>query len=141
MSKDVLMLGPSTAESPSSPRAIGINWRGRQRARGWEFNGSPEPGSTVAVSIDGVPVGTVTASGVGAWSFTPPAPLAAGPHTVEATATDAAGNASAASAVVNFSIAGVAAAPAAVPSLGTWGLLGLTSLMGLWGLGALRRRD
>ena len=102
-------------------------------------SGTAEAGSTVAVFIDGAPVGTVTASGAGVWSLTPPAPLSAGPHTVHATATDAAGNASPASAVVNFSI-GVVAAPAAVPSLGTWGLLGLTSLLGLWGIGALRRK-
>lgn len=124
-----------------APPVISAPAAGTSMAALVAVSGSAEAGSTVAVFIDGAPVGTVTASGVGAWSFTPPAPLAAGPHTVQATATDAAGNASAASAVVNFSVAGVAAAPAAVPSLGTWGLLGLTSLLGLWGLGALRRRD
>ena len=123
-----------------APPVISAPAAGSSMAALVAVSGSAEAGSTVAVSIDGAPVGLVTASGLGAWSFTPPAPLAAGPHTVHATATDAAGNASAASAVVNFSIAAMAAAPAPIPSLGTWGLLGLTSLLGLWGLGALRRR-
>lgn len=122
-----------------APPVISAPAAGSSMAALAAVSGSAEAGSTVAVFIDGAPVGTVTASGAGAWSFTPPAPLAAGPHTVHATATDAAGNASAASAAVNFSI-GVVAAPAAVPSLGAWGLLGLTSLLGLWGLGALRRK-
>jgi hypothetical protein len=123
-----------------APPVISAPAAGSSMAALVAVSGSAEAGSTVAVSIDGAPMGLVTASGLGAWSFTPPVPLAAGPHTVHATATDAAGNASAASAVVNFSIAAVAAAPAPIPSLGTWGLLGLTSLLGLWGLGALRRK-
>ena len=123
-----------------APPVISAPAAGSSMAALVAVSGSAEAGSTVAVSIDGAPVGLVTASGLGAWSFAPPAPLAAGPHTVHATATDGAGNASAASAVVNFSIAAVAAAPAPIPSLGTWGLLGLTSLLGLWGLGALRRK-
>ncbi|WP_422846529.1 IPTL-CTERM sorting domain-containing protein [Acidovorax sp. M2(2025)] len=122
-----------------APPVISAPAAGSSMAALAAVSGSAEAGSMVAVFIDGAPVGTVTASGAGAWSWTPPAPLAAGSHTVHATATDAAGNASAASAAVNFSI-GVVAAPAAVPSLGAWGLLGLTSLLGLWGLGALRRK-
>ncbi|MBL8918804.1 MAG: hypothetical protein JNJ54_08105 [Myxococcaceae bacterium] len=56
--------------------------------------GTAEANSTVTVFIDGVSVGTTTASAAGAFSFTPPANLAAGPHTVRVTATDAAGNVS-----------------------------------------------
>jgi uncharacterized protein (TIGR03382 family) len=58
------------------------------------YSGTAEAGSTVTVIVDGISVGTATADGAGAWSFTPAAPLADGPHTVRATATDAAGNAS-----------------------------------------------
>ncbi|ADO70145.1 adventurous gliding motility protein AgmC [Stigmatella aurantiaca] len=59
------------------------------------YSGTAEPGSTVTVIVDGVPVGTTTASASGSWSFTPTVPLLDGPHTVKATATDAAGNTSA----------------------------------------------
>lgn len=57
------------------------------------FTGFAEPGSTVGVFVDGVLLGTVTADGNSAWSFTTP-PLADGPHRIAATATDAAGNTS-----------------------------------------------
>ncbi|WP_225409064.1 adventurous gliding motility protein AgmC [Stigmatella hybrida] len=61
------------------------------------YSGTAEPGSTVTVIVDGVPVGTATADGSGNWSFTPTMPLGEGPHTVSATAADAAGNTSPAS--------------------------------------------
>jgi uncharacterized delta-60 repeat protein len=84
--------------------------------------GTAEAGSTVRVTLDGSLVGTVTASPSGAWSFTPPSPLAEGAHTVTATATDAAGNVSAPAASRNFTVDSVApaapviTAPAAVVS-------------------------
>ncbi|WP_050791952.1 Ig-like domain-containing protein [Stigmatella aurantiaca] len=56
------------------------------------YSGTAEAGATVNVIVDGVPVGTTTANASGAWSFTPTVPLADGPHTVKATATDAVGN-------------------------------------------------
>ncbi|MDC0714124.1 Ig-like domain-containing protein [Stigmatella sp. ncwal1] len=56
------------------------------------YSGTAEAGSTVTVIVDGTPVGTTTANGSGSWSFTPTAPLADGPHTVKASATDAVGN-------------------------------------------------
>jgi hypothetical protein len=46
----------------------------------------------VEIFVDGTSIGTTTANGGGAFSFTPTAPLAAGPHTAFAVATDAAGN-------------------------------------------------
>jgi len=58
------------------------------------YSGTAEGGSTVVVIVDGTPVGTATADASGAWSFTPIVALADGPHTVRATATDAAGNTS-----------------------------------------------
>jgi MYXO-CTERM domain-containing protein len=58
------------------------------------FSGTAEPGSTVTVVVDGEVVGTTTANPEGNWTFTPPTPLASGPHTVTVTATDLAGNTS-----------------------------------------------
>ncbi|WP_304504116.1 Ig-like domain-containing protein [Corallococcus sp. EGB] len=59
--------------------------------------GTAEPGSQVTLVIGGVTYGPLTVDGNGGWSFTPPADLPQGPITVSATATDAAGNVSAAS--------------------------------------------
>jgi uncharacterized protein (TIGR03382 family) len=56
------------------------------------YNGTAEPGSTVTVIVDGMSVGTTTADGEGAWSFTQVTGLPNGPHTVKARAEDAAGN-------------------------------------------------
>ncbi|MDC0709814.1 Ig-like domain-containing protein [Stigmatella sp. ncwal1] len=58
------------------------------------YSGTAVPGSTVNVIVDGMPVGMAIANASGNWAFTPTAPLADGPHTVRATATDAAGNTS-----------------------------------------------
>ncbi|MBW9095049.1 hypothetical protein JNB62_15275 [Microbacterium jejuense] len=76
-----------------------------------DISGTAEADSTVTVTIDGVDVGTTTASPTGEWTFTPTTPLADGPHTVVATATDAAGNESPESNLVNFTVD--TAAPAA----------------------------
>jgi hypothetical protein len=64
------------------------------------FSGTAEPGATVR--IDGVAAGTAVAGSNGAWSIA--ATVAAGPHTVTARATDAAGNVSAPSAAVTFTL-------------------------------------
>ncbi len=68
------------------------------------ISGRAEPGSTVLVIIDGQPAGPTTANASGAWSFTPPTALADGTHTVAATSSDAAGNVSAASTAVPFTV-------------------------------------
>ena len=60
------------------------------------IDGTAEAGSTVAVYDGATRIGIATADGLGAWSLTP-APLAQGSHGLTATATDLAGNASAAS--------------------------------------------
>jgi MYXO-CTERM domain-containing protein len=67
------------------------------------ISGTAEPGSTVTVIIDGATVGTTTADASGNWTFTSPA-LTDGAHTVRATATDAAGNTSPASAPRTFTV-------------------------------------
>ncbi|NVJ19810.1 OmpA family protein [Myxococcus sp. AM011] len=53
------------------------------------YSGTAEPGASVVVVVDGVTVGTVTAAANGSWSVPVAAPLADGPHSVTATATDA----------------------------------------------------
>jgi MYXO-CTERM domain-containing protein len=55
------------------------------------YSGTVEAGATVIITVDGVVLGNATVTGT-TWTFTPTVPLAEGPHTVMATATDAAGN-------------------------------------------------
>uniref|UniRef100_UPI0037BE9C30 Ig-like domain-containing protein n=1 Tax=Ideonella sp. TaxID=1929293 RepID=UPI0037BE9C30 len=56
------------------------------------FNGTAEPGSTVTIYTNGVPIGTAPVAPNGTWSFTPEVPLPAGPNSITTTATDPAGN-------------------------------------------------
>ena len=78
------------------------------------ITGTAEPGSTVRVFVDGSPVGFTTTDGEGNWSYAPTAAIADGRHTVTATATDAAGNASGASYGNGFTVETVPPAPAVV---------------------------
>ena len=89
------------------------------------FSGSgAEAGSTITAYDNGTPVGTVTADGDGDWTFTPGDPLPEGPHSFTFTATDAAGNSSAASAPFAFTVDTTApAAPVVAPTAGS-GLTG-----------------
>ncbi|MDO9175503.1 MAG: Ig-like domain-containing protein, partial [Actinomycetota bacterium] len=68
------------------------------------IGGSAEADSTVRILDGATLLGTVTASGTGAWSFTPSAALTDGAHAITATATDAAGNTGAASATRTITI-------------------------------------
>ncbi|MGA1856842.1 Ig-like domain-containing protein [Azospirillum sp. 11R-A] len=72
--------------------------------------GTAEAGSTVTLYLDGVSVGTTTASGVGAWSITTSA-VSQGGHTLTARAVDTAGNTSAASAGLALTVDTTVAAP------------------------------
>ncbi|WP_405280032.1 Ig-like domain-containing protein [Cobetia sp. Ld8] len=72
------------------------------------LTGSAEIGSTVTVTHNGEVIGTTTADSNGAWSFTPNTELGDGEHVFSVTATDAAGNESAASAEFTLSIDTVA---------------------------------
>jgi len=67
------------------------------------FEGRTEGGATVTITLDGTVVGTATANGFGDWSLTS-APLADGPHTFSAVATDRAGNSSAATPTITFTV-------------------------------------
>ncbi|HEU5098696.1 MAG TPA: Ig-like domain-containing protein, partial [Roseiflexaceae bacterium] len=68
------------------------------------FNGTAEVGSTVAVKDGLTTICTATTNGSGAWSCTPGVALSVGSHTVAATASDAAGNISAASPDRTFTV-------------------------------------
>jgi hypothetical protein len=68
------------------------------------YAGIAEANAQVRVEVDGVVVGTVTASSTGQWSLPAPAPLTDGAHQVRATAIDAVGNTSATSQPVSFTV-------------------------------------
>jgi hypothetical protein len=67
------------------------------------ISGSAEPNSSLSLSIDGSPR-PVSVNGAGAWTYTPGSPLSNSSHTLIATATDAAGNASPPSDQVTFTV-------------------------------------
>ncbi|RPH24165.1 type I secretion C-terminal target domain-containing protein [Buttiauxella warmboldiae] len=60
------------------------------------LNGTAEAGTTLAIFDGATQIGTLTVPAGGNWSFTPTTPLGTGLHTFTITATDAAGNVSAA---------------------------------------------
>ncbi|MBP5072425.1 BapA prefix-like domain-containing protein [Pseudomonas chlororaphis] len=68
------------------------------------LTGSGNAGDTIKVYDNGTLLGSVTVSAEGAWSFTPSTPLAQGVHSLTATQSDAAGNESAASTAVSFTV-------------------------------------
>ncbi|MBP2228898.1 hypothetical protein J2847_002190 [Azospirillum agricola] len=74
------------------------------------ITGTAEAGSTVTLYDNGGSIGTVTANGLGAWSFTTPT-LAAGTHTLTARAVDVVYNTSGLSAALVVTIATQADAP------------------------------
>ncbi|CDZ76026.1 Exoglucanase B precursor [Legionella massiliensis] len=70
--------------------------------------GTAEAGTTISIFDGGALIGSTTANGLGAWSFTPSTPLANGAHSLTATATDAAGNVSPPTAAFGFTVDTVA---------------------------------
>lgn len=56
------------------------------------FTGTAEANAVITIFEGSTRLGTATADGIGAWSFTPTSPLAAGLHSLTFSATDAAGN-------------------------------------------------
>lgn len=69
------------------------------------LTGTSEPGTTVIVSVDGIPSGVpVTIQPDGSWSWTAGTTLSDGPHTFTVSATDAAGNASGTSAPLSVTV-------------------------------------
>jgi hypothetical protein len=57
-----------------------------------EVRGIGEPGATITIVFDSGERGTVTVDAMGNWAITPTPQLGAGPHRVEVTARDRAGN-------------------------------------------------
>lgn len=72
------------------------------------LSGTAEANSTVRIYDNGSFIGSITADGTGAWSFTPGTALGNGNHTLTVTATDAAGNVSSTSAGFNIVVDTVA---------------------------------
>ncbi|MFM2078579.1 MAG: Leukotoxin, partial [Actinomycetota bacterium] len=68
------------------------------------LKGTGEPGATVTVLDNGQPIGTTTVKPDGSWALTPTTPLADGPHSITATAADAAGNTTAPTAAISFTV-------------------------------------
>ncbi|HFK5808383.1 TPA: BapA/Bap/LapF family large adhesin [Enterobacter bugandensis] len=66
--------------------------------------GTGEPGGTITIYDNGVAVGTTTVLPNGTWSVTPDGPLADGTHTITVVETDAAGNQSAPSEPITFTV-------------------------------------
>ncbi|MET0287747.1 MAG: Ig-like domain-containing protein [Polyangiales bacterium] len=63
------------------------------------ITGTGEPGAMIAVSVDGMNVGSATVGSDGSWMLPLTTPLSSGPHTTGAIATDAAGNSATATGV------------------------------------------
>ena len=82
------------------------------------LTGTAEANSTVKLYDGATLLGTVTANGSGAWSYTTAA-LANGTHSLTATATDAAGNTSAASAALSVTVDTAAPSAPAIASFST----------------------
>lgn len=94
------------------------------------IRGTAEAGATVAVFVDGARAGTTTADRAGIWVFDHTATvLAGGSHAVTATATDAAGNTSAASRPLSVTVGPTFAdAPVIMPDALDAGALGFDAL-------------
>ncbi len=82
------------------------------------LTGTAEANSTVKVFDGATLLGSVTANGTGAWSYTTAA-LANGAHSLTATATDAAGNTGTASAALNVTIDTTAPVAPSIASFST----------------------
>lgn len=87
------------AVAPAAPRITAPADGSTTADRTPVVRGTGQRGATVAVSIDGVPIGTAVVGADGRFTVPVTDPLDAGPHTVTAVQTDRAGNTSAADAV------------------------------------------
>jgi hypothetical protein len=97
------------------------------------INGTAEADARIIIYDNGAQIGTATADGFGNWSFTPPTALLDGPHSLTATAVDAAGNVGSASPAFAFTVDATAPAAPAIVTVtddvgGTQGALGIGGL-------------
>jgi N-acetylneuraminic acid mutarotase len=68
------------------------------------YEGTADPGSTVTLIVDGIPLSSSISVSSGRWSFTPSSPLDPGDHTVKAFARDALNNRSEDSNLNSFTV-------------------------------------
>jgi len=95
---------PSTSVLAAASDSGASNSDGFTNVKRPTFTGTAEAGSTVTVRDGATVLGTTTAATDGNWSFTIGSDLSDGVHAIAATATDAAGNVSAASSVLDVTI-------------------------------------
>lgn len=92
------------------------------------FSGTAEPGSAVNISVsNGQITATVIANSEGLWSFTVTSPLDQGSHSVQATATDMAGNVSPPSPRYTFDVDTIPPAAPVITSLSSGQVLNTTT--------------
>lgn len=92
---------PTDTTPPATPAAPTVSGDGTARPT---FSGISEPGATITISAGGTVLGTTTANGSGAWTWTPTTDLPAGTHQITITATDSAGNTSTASPATTITV-------------------------------------
>ncbi|WP_430389232.1 Ig-like domain-containing protein [Dyella sp. 20L07] len=68
------------------------------------FKGDAEPGATVVIYDNGKEIGRAPVDADGHWSFTPSTPLADGPHSLNTSVIDPAGNQSGKSPAIDFTV-------------------------------------
>ncbi len=90
--------------APATPVIISPSMGSTTGSASPTFSGTAEPGATVSLIVDGAHGGSAVADASGSWTFTPTTTLPDGAHTVTATATDPAGNTSAPTGSVAFTI-------------------------------------
>ncbi|MCT4708625.1 Ig-like domain-containing protein [Enterobacteriaceae bacterium H16N7] len=78
------------------------------------LKGTSEANAVITIREGTTPIGTTTADGSGNWSFTPTAPLGQGSHSLNVTATDAAGNTSNPSSAFSIVVDSLAPNPPAI---------------------------
>jgi large repetitive protein len=97
-------VAPTVTETLTSPAVVAANGVTYDSDNTPTIKGVAEAGATVTVSDGDTVLGSTVADDQGNYSFTPTAALADGVHTLNVTATDLAGNVSAAAASQTFTI-------------------------------------
>ncbi|WP_040652582.1 DUF4347 domain-containing protein [Pseudogulbenkiania ferrooxidans] len=107
-------LGLSSATDTGSSSSDGVTGNNQPT-----LTGTAEANSAVTVYVDGVAVGTAMADGSGAWSYSLTSALSDGSHSIRATSTDLAGNASTQSSAYAITVDTVAPQVASITPLDT----------------------